>query len=143
MADPFKTTRWSLVLAAAHDPARTQEALEWLCASYWFPRYAFARRRGFDSEDARDLEVAPFELWRATRTPGRSTSPYGSRAGESVLLSHPSDGSGAKGYRPPGTRRRNVASSIDAISATAFQERRGGVDGEGTNSAAATVRRHA
>jgi RNA polymerase sigma factor (sigma-70 family) len=49
----FPTTRWSRVAAAA-DPAG-REALAGLCAAYWFPVYAFIRRRGHGPEDALDL----------------------------------------------------------------------------------------
>jgi len=57
----FATTRWSLVQAAAEsgtDGAR--RALEELCTQYWFPLYAYARRRGYGTEDARDLTQAFF-----------------------------------------------------------------------------------
>jgi RNA polymerase sigma factor (sigma-70 family) len=53
----FTTTRWSLVLAAgqrSHD-ARASEALENLCRIYWYPLYAYIRKRGYTSEDAEDL----------------------------------------------------------------------------------------
>ncbi len=52
----FATTRWSLVLAAGESgPDASESALEELCAQYWYPLYAYARRRGYDTEDARDL----------------------------------------------------------------------------------------
>ena len=52
----FATTHWSVVVAAgAEDLPQRSEALEQLCRSYWYPLYAYIRRRGFDSEDARDL----------------------------------------------------------------------------------------
>ncbi len=60
MADDFQTTRWSVVLAAHADPQRARAALEWLCDTYWRPLYAFARRRGYGSEDAADLIQAYF-----------------------------------------------------------------------------------
>lgn len=60
MADRFQTTRWSLVLAAARGDERSGEALEWLCATYWQPLYAFIRRQGHDSEAARDLTQSFF-----------------------------------------------------------------------------------
>ena len=60
MADRFQTTRWSLVLAAARGDERSVEALEWLCATYWQPLYAFIRRQGHDSEAARDLTQSFF-----------------------------------------------------------------------------------
>ncbi len=52
----FATTRWSLVLAAGDDAsAHGREALEQLCRAYWFPLYAFIRRRGHDADAAQDL----------------------------------------------------------------------------------------
>ncbi len=52
----FLTTRWSLVCAAGRrDAPGGREALEELCRSYWYPLYAFVRRRGDGPEDARDL----------------------------------------------------------------------------------------
>jgi len=60
MSDDFKTTRWSLVLAAADRDPEGDRALGWLCEAYWFPLYAFLRRRGHDAEIARDLVQAFF-----------------------------------------------------------------------------------
>jgi RNA polymerase sigma factor (sigma-70 family) len=60
LADPFDTTRWSLVLAAARGEERSGEALEWLCATYWYPLYGFVRRWGYNSELARDLTQSFF-----------------------------------------------------------------------------------
>jgi RNA polymerase sigma-70 factor (ECF subfamily) len=54
--DHFSATHWSIVLAAgATDLARATTALERLCRIYWFPIYAFIRRRGSDQHDAEDL----------------------------------------------------------------------------------------
>lgn len=52
----FVTTRWSLV-ARAGGPASEERrlALADLCESYWYPVYAFARRKGHAAEEARDL----------------------------------------------------------------------------------------
>lgn len=49
----FLTTRWSLVLAAGRGESRP--ALEDLCRAYWYPLYAFVRRRGETHEQAADL----------------------------------------------------------------------------------------
>jgi RNA polymerase sigma factor (sigma-70 family) len=52
----FRTTRWSMILAAAESQvAGSQEALTELCQHYWYPLYAFARRRGYGPHDAQDL----------------------------------------------------------------------------------------
>ena len=57
----FATTRWSMVLAAGDgDSSRSQRALAELCAQYWYPLYAYARRLGNDSEASRDLTQAFF-----------------------------------------------------------------------------------
>lgn len=51
-AGGFPQTRWSLVLEAQNDDP---EALAGLCGSYWYPLYAYARRKGKSVEDAEDL----------------------------------------------------------------------------------------
>jgi len=52
----FVTTRWSVVLTAGHsDAPHTRVALEKLCQTYWYPLYAYVRRRGRSPEDAQDL----------------------------------------------------------------------------------------
>ncbi len=56
MGDGFLTTRWSLV-ARATSPAEpgSRAALEDLCRAYWWPLYAYLRRRGTNGERAADL----------------------------------------------------------------------------------------
>jgi RNA polymerase sigma factor (sigma-70 family) len=52
----FATTHWSVVLAAGgHDTPQSAAALEQLCRTYWYPLYAYVRRRGYAHEDAQDL----------------------------------------------------------------------------------------
>jgi RNA polymerase sigma factor (sigma-70 family) len=52
----FRTTRWSAILIAAETQMPgSEEALSALCRDYWYPLYAFARRRGHPSHDAQDL----------------------------------------------------------------------------------------
>ena len=52
----FPTTRWTLVVAAA-DPQRKEarSALVALCENYWYPLYAYLRRRGYPADEAQDL----------------------------------------------------------------------------------------
>lgn len=57
----FPSTHWSVVLLAGReDSAQAAEALEKLCRAYWFPLYAYARRRGHDVMSAEDLTQAFF-----------------------------------------------------------------------------------
>ena len=51
----FATTHWSLVLEARGNSPQSQSALAELCAHYWYPVYAFLRRRGSSPDDASDL----------------------------------------------------------------------------------------
>jgi RNA polymerase sigma factor (sigma-70 family) len=52
----FPTTSWTLVVAAA-DPAHLEcrGALVRLCEHYWYPVYAYVRRRGYAGPEAQDL----------------------------------------------------------------------------------------
>jgi len=54
--DIFATTHWTVVLAAGkrHTP-QADGALAELCQTYWFPLYAYVRRRGHNKPDAEDL----------------------------------------------------------------------------------------
>ena len=52
----FRTTRWSVVLLSAQSQVPgSKAALAELCKLYWFPLYAFVRRRGYYPADAQDL----------------------------------------------------------------------------------------
>lgn len=52
----FVTTHWSVVRAGS-DQASPQvgAAMEELCRAYWYPLYAYVRRRGYSVEEAQDL----------------------------------------------------------------------------------------
>ena len=79
---PFTTTHWSLVLTAyASDTTTAAVALNKLCQSYWYPVYAFIRRKGHAPEECRDLtqeffaELLDKEIFRAAdRERGRFRS---------------------------------------------------------------------
>jgi RNA polymerase sigma-70 factor (ECF subfamily) len=52
----FATTQWSMVAQAARRSSpEAVGALAALCESYWYPLYAYVRRRGHTAEDAQDL----------------------------------------------------------------------------------------
>ena len=64
--DGYATTHWTVVLTAGkrHTP-QSNLALEQLCKTYWFPLYAYVRRRGYTKEDAEDLTQAFFARFLA------------------------------------------------------------------------------
>lgn len=52
----FLTTSWSMVRGVgAEDSDARRDALTRLCEAYWYPLYAFVRRRGYRADDASDL----------------------------------------------------------------------------------------
>mgnify|MGYP001587770787 CR=1 FL=1 len=60
-ASAFATTQWSLILHAARpDSPEGARALASLCATYWYPLYAFVRRQGRSALDAQDLTLEFF-----------------------------------------------------------------------------------
>ena len=58
--DRFATTRWTMVMAAGRSGGGAEKALGDLCQAYWFPLYAYVRRRGYAKEDAEDLTQSFF-----------------------------------------------------------------------------------
>jgi DNA-directed RNA polymerase specialized sigma24 family protein len=64
----FATTHWSVVLAAGHDSSpQASENLERLCRTYWYPLYAFLRRKGYGPHEAEDLTQGFFARFLAKR----------------------------------------------------------------------------
>ncbi len=52
----FPNTHWSLVVQAGSPKSpQARAALDQLCSAYWYPIYAFIRRKGNDPDRARDL----------------------------------------------------------------------------------------
>jgi DNA-directed RNA polymerase specialized sigma24 family protein len=78
----FGTTRWSLILLASDSGSNEgSEALGELIQTYWYPLYAYSRRRGNDEHDACDVTQGFFaalleeKKWAvASRTRGRFRS---------------------------------------------------------------------
>lgn len=58
--DHFSATHWSVVLRAAGSQPGAGEALTALCQRYWYPLYAYVRRRGNLPHDAQDLTQSFF-----------------------------------------------------------------------------------
>jgi len=76
------TTCWSAILLSAQSQAPgSEKAREEFCQLYWYPLYAFIRRRGYNPDDARDLTQGFFlfmldrkALKRATPEKGKFRS---------------------------------------------------------------------
>ena len=52
----FKTTQWSLVVSSQESDASVRKnSLGELCESYWFPLFAYLRRKGYSPEDSADF----------------------------------------------------------------------------------------
>jgi RNA polymerase sigma factor (sigma-70 family) len=76
------TTCWSAIMLSAQSQAPgSNHAREELCRLYWYPLYAFIRRRGYQADDAMDLTQGFFlsifdykALRQATPTKGKFRS---------------------------------------------------------------------
>src|SRR5689334_14565530 len=62
----FRTTHWSVVLAAGSGADSAQAALEKLCHAYWYPIYGFIRWCGHDEHQAKDLTQEFFARFLAS-----------------------------------------------------------------------------
>ncbi|MEZ6096744.1 MAG: sigma-70 family RNA polymerase sigma factor [Pirellulaceae bacterium] len=52
----FATTRWSRILSCRESTEETtRDGLQTLVSDYWYPSYAWLRRRGLNAEDAADV----------------------------------------------------------------------------------------
>jgi RNA polymerase sigma factor (sigma-70 family) len=78
----FPTTTWTLVLSAGSNTGSiSRQALASLCEKYWYPIYAYTRRRGHPPDEAQDLTQEFFVrlleknyIERADRDKGRFRS---------------------------------------------------------------------
>lgn len=78
----FPVTHWTDIVAACReDSATAMEALNRLCSTYWYPIYAYIRRKGHTDADAKDIVQAFFFhilernlLGSADRTKGKFRS---------------------------------------------------------------------
>ena len=75
-AAAFATTRWTIVAEAArsHSP-EAENAMEALAIGYWYPLYAFLRRRGMRPQDAEDLTQEFFSRRILTKQIFKGTDP--------------------------------------------------------------------
>ncbi len=81
--DYFATTHWSIVLSAGQDGGPgTEQALEKLCRAYWYPLFAYVRRRGHSPHDAQDLTQELFKHLKVYLTGEKRTASYADLAAE-------------------------------------------------------------
>lgn len=75
----FATTRWSLILAAgnSNQDGDSRKALTQLCEMYWYPLYAYLRRRGCSAHDSQDLIQAFFARLLEKRALAAADQPRG------------------------------------------------------------------
>lgn len=77
-AGQFTTTHWSVVFAAAGESSpTTRAALEILARTYWYPLYAYVRRRGHNEHAAKDLTQEFFARLFARNDFGRLDREHG------------------------------------------------------------------
>ncbi len=109
--DVFATTHWTVVLAAGKcSTPQSDLALEQLCRAYWFPLYAYVRRRGHTKEDAEDLTQAFFARFLARNyLAGLSAERGRFRAFLLASLKHFLTNEWKKSQRLKTRRRRNAA----------------------------------
>jgi RNA polymerase sigma-70 factor (ECF subfamily) len=84
----FASTHWSVILAAARtESPQARQALEKLCAAYWYPLYAYLRRSGSSPEEAEDLTQEFFATRVINRRVLQGVDPAGGRFRSWLLTS--------------------------------------------------------
>ena len=117
----FTSTQWSVVLrAGAVGSEAAQQALTQLITAYWYPLYAFARRRGNPHHDAMDLTQGFFTHLLATEGLG-SVSPEKGRFRSFLLSSFKNFMANQR--RAAAAVRRGGAVATLSLSSTDFQSR--------------------
>src|SRR5580700_9519914 len=109
----FPNTRWSLVLATrGGESKRAHEALAELCRNYWYPLYAYARRRGLSPHDAEDRTQDLFRSLIEHRSL-QSVAPENGRLRSYLLASMKN--AIAKAYRSQRTEKRGGGEVMASI----------------------------
>jgi RNA polymerase sigma factor (sigma-70 family) len=113
-SERFRTTQWSIVLAAGRRSSPdAHDALATLCQVYWYPMYAYVRRRGHSPDDAQDLTQSFFARLLEKNVAGKADRSRGKF--RSFLLAS-LDHFLAKEWRRASARKRGdgrVALSLD------------------------------
>ncbi|XXT15887.1 sigma-70 family RNA polymerase sigma factor [Sorangium sp. So ce429] len=141
-ADPphrFPETSWGLVGRAGQPfTPEGQKALATLCELYWYPVYAFVRRRGAPAEEARDLTQGFFarlleknDLAMADQERGRFRSwliacvkHYVANERERARAQKRGGDAALRGFDADGAERRYQAEPAHVLTPEALYERR-------------------
>jgi DNA-directed RNA polymerase specialized sigma24 family protein len=86
-ARAFATTHWSVVLnAGSEDSSQALIAIEKLARAYWYPLYAYVRRKGHDAHTAENLTQDFFARVISRIAPHASLQNFFVFARHSVIL---------------------------------------------------------
>jgi RNA polymerase sigma-70 factor (ECF subfamily) len=94
-------------------------ALEQLCRAYWYPLYAFVRRRGHDAEEAKDLTQGFFASLLALGLAGRAPEQGRFRSFLLAALGHYLANEWRRGQR----QKRGGGQTVIALDALPAEER--------------------
>jgi len=117
----FGTTKWSLVLlACGSKTGESEQAFHQLIEAYWYPLYAFARRRGNNDHDAMDLTQG-FMIHLLSADALQTVSPEKGRFRTYLLAAF--QNYMANQHRASQTVRRGGAANLLSLSTREWRER--------------------
>jgi RNA polymerase sigma factor (sigma-70 family) len=120
-SERFQTTRWSIVRTAGlRSSPGARDALATLCQTYWYPLYAYIRRKGYGSEDAQDLTQGFFAWLLEKNLAGKADRERGKF--RSFLLTS-FDHFLAKEWRRAGTQKRGGGRVVLSLDLAAGERR--------------------
>jgi RNA polymerase sigma factor (sigma-70 family) len=117
--DHFGSTHWSAVLQASGQSAEGRAALAALCEAYWFPLYAYLRRR-YPADQAEDLTQEFFAREVITRRIFKGVDPLHGRFRAWLLASlkhHVANAEDARAAVKRGGQVRHVTIDLAAAEA--------------------------
>jgi DNA-directed RNA polymerase specialized sigma24 family protein len=119
--EAFPKTSWTLIARAGAQTPEGHAALSALCTMYWFPVYAFIRRRGGSSEDAYDSTQGFFAQLLERKDIAKVDRDYGTKFRTWLLrcvknyLANEYDAANAQCRLPPG--------GLESLSADTAEDR--------------------
>ena len=122
-SEHFHTTRWSIVRTAGlRSSPGARDALATLCQTYWYPLYAYIRRKGYGCEDAQDLTQGFFAWLLEKNLAGKADRERGKfRSFLMTSFKHFL----AKEWRPAGAQKRGGGDVVLSLDLAAGERRFG------------------